>query len=127
MSLKQALALTLITACMASAAKLAVVMGAAQAYPQEKRRVYEKPVFQLGKGEVVELVKTSSPLSQVRTRSGRVGWIETTKLDTVNRPPILSLRPADTIKAPPLSVKEDSALMKKWIETQRAGEKDTAR
>jgi len=126
MSLKRVLSLSLIAAGVACAAKLAVVVGTAQAYPQEKRRVYEKPVFQLGNGEVVELVKTSSPLSQIRTRSGRVGWVEITKLDTVNRPPILSLRPADTIKAPPLSVKEDSVLMKKWIETQRAGEKDTA-
>jgi len=126
MSLKRILSLLLIAAGVACAAKLAVVVGTAQAYPQEKRRVYEKPVFQLGNGEVVELVKTSSPLSQIRTRSGRVGWVEITKLDTVNRPPILSLRPADTIKAPPLSVKEDSVLMKKWIETQRAGEKDTA-
>jgi hypothetical protein len=109
----------------AMAAKLAVVTIATPAYPQEKRRVYEKPMFQLGKGEVVELVKTAAPLSQIRTKSGRIGWIETSRLDTVNRPPMLSLLPPDTTKAPAPTPKEDSLLLKKWIETQRAGEKDS--
>jgi len=126
MVLNRSISLTLFAAGLACAAKLAVVMGSAQAYPLEKRRVYEKPLFQLGNGEVVELVKASSPLSQIRTRSGRTGWVETVRLDTINRPPMLSLRPVDTIKAPPVSAKEDSVLMQKWIETQRAGEKDTA-
>jgi hypothetical protein len=109
----------------AMAARLAVVTIASPAYPQEKRRVYEKPTFQLGKGEVVELVTVGASLSQVRTRSGRSGWVETARLDTVNRPPILALVPADTVKAPPTTPKEDSALLKKWIETQKAGIKDS--
>lgn len=111
----------------AMAARLAVVTIASPAYMQEKRRVYEKPTFQLGKGEVVELVHVGNQLSQVRTRSGRTGWMETARLDTVNRPPILSLLPPDTMKAPATTPKEDSALMKKWIETQKVGIKDSAR
>lgn len=111
----------------AMAARLAVVTIASPAYPQEKRRVYEKPTFQLGKGEVVELVTVGRQLSQVRTRSGRSGWVETARLDTVNRPPILSLLPPDTTKAPATTPREDSALMKKWIETQKVGIKDSAR
>jgi hypothetical protein len=107
------------------AARLAVVTVATPAYPQEKRRVYEKPVFELGKGEVVELVKTAAPLSQIRTKSGRFGWIETARLDTVNRPPMLSLLPVDTVKVPATTPKDDSVLLKKWIETQRAGTKDS--
>lgn len=111
----------------AMAARLAVVTIASPAYSQEKRRVYEKPTFQLGKGEVVELVTVGNQLSQVRTRSGRTGWMETARLDTVNRPPILSLLPPDTAKAPATTPKEDSALMKKWIETQKVGTKDSTR
>jgi hypothetical protein len=109
------------------AAKLAVLKATAPVYPQEKRRVYEKPAFQLGKGEVVEIVSISSPLSCVRSRSGRSGWVETEKLDTVNRPPILSLLPADTMKAPPTTAKEDSVIMKKWIESNKAEQKDSAK
>lgn len=109
----------------AMAARLAVVTIASPAYPGEKRRVYEKPMFQLGKGEVIELMRTGNPLSQVRTRSGRIGWVETARLDTVNRPPMLSLQPVDTMKAPATTPKEDSALLKRWIETQRAGAKDS--
>jgi len=109
----------------AMAARLAVVTIASPAYPGEKRRVYEKPMFQLGKGEVIELIRTGTPLSQIRTRSGRIGWIETTRLDTVNRPPMLSLLPVDTMKAPATTPKEDSVLLKKWLETQRAGAKDS--
>ena len=111
----------------AFAAKLAVVKTSALAYSQEKRRVYEKPSFQLGKGEVVEVVATSVRLSQVRTRSGRTGWVETEKLDTVNRPPILALIPADTTKAPATTPKEDSIIMKKWIESHKGSEKDSAK
>jgi SH3-like domain-containing protein len=106
---------------------LAVLKVAASAYSQEKRRVFEKPIFQLGKGEVVEVVTTAKPMSQVRTRSGRSGWVETEKLDTVNRPPILALIPADTAKAPLTTPKEDSAIAKKWIESTKAGEKDSAK
>jgi SH3-like domain-containing protein len=81
----------LVLACLASAARLAIVSSDVRAYSQEKRRVYEKPLFLLGKGEVVELVRVTQSLSQVRTQSGRIGWVETAKLDTVRRPPMLSL------------------------------------
>lgn len=111
----------------AFAAKLAVLKAPAMAYPQEKRRVYEKPSFQLSKGEVVEIMATSTRLSQVRTRAGRTGWVETEKLDTVNRPPILALIPADTVKAPATTPKEDSIIMKKWIKSHNGSEKDSAK
>ena len=124
---KIALVVMLGLAGAAMAARLAVVTIASPVYAQEKRRVYEKPTFQLSKGEVVELANVGSKLSQVRTRSGRTGWVETARLDTVNRPPILSLLPPDTLKAPATTPKEDSALMKKWIETQKVGIKDSGR
>ncbi len=99
--------------------RLAVLKSDASAYPQEHRRVYEKPMFQLSKGEVVELMKTSMPLSQVRTRSGRVGWVETPKLDTVNHPPMLSLIPADTVKAAAPTAKQDSLIAKQWLKAHK--------
>lgn len=121
MSLKQfriAALLTLAGTTLAGAAVLATLKTNAPGYPNPVRRVYEKPSLHTNKGEVVEIVRWSTPLTQVRNRSGRLAWVESSQLDTINIPAVLSL-PKPTVKAAKLSAAEDSAVAKRWMEAQK--------
>lgn len=114
-----AFAASLLLGGAASAAVLATLRSNSPAYPNPVRRVYEKPVFHADKGDVVEIVRWGAPLTQVRTKNGRLGWIEAARLDTVNIPAVLSIsKPAP--KASKLTAAEDSALAKRWLEAQKA-------
>lgn len=118
-SLSKVATLALLVAGVAGSAVLATVRSNSPAYPNSTRRVFEKPVFHSNKDDVVEIVRWSAPLTQVRTKSGRIGWMESVRLDTVNIPAILTIsKPAP--KAAKLSANEDSALIKKWLEAQKA-------
>lgn len=117
--LSKAATLALVVAGVAGSAVLATVRSSSPAYPNSVRRVFEKPVFHSNKDDVVEIVRWGTPLTQVRTKSGRIGWIESVRLDTVNIPAVLTIsKPAP--KAAKLSASEDSALIKKWLEAQKA-------
>lgn len=118
-TLKSASVLALALAGMSGAAVLATLRANAPAYPNASRRVFEKPVFHADKGEVVEVVRWGAPLTQVRTKNGRLGWIESGRLDTVNIPAVLSITKSAT-KAGKLSPTEDSALAKRWLDAQKA-------
>jgi len=113
------LVLAAVAAGSASAAMLATLKKEAPAYPNATRRVFEKPAFHSGKGDLVEIVRWSTPLAQVRTRSGRVGWVESALLDTVNIPAVLSIAPTQA-KPAALSAADDSAVAKRWLEAQKA-------
>lgn len=120
-SMQTVAAITLLIAGVSGAAVLATLRSNSPAYPNPIRRVYEKPVFHTGKGDVVEIVRWGSPLVQVRTKTGRLGWIEAVRLDTVNIPPVLSIsKPA--AKAAKLTPAEDSALAKRWLEAQKGAQ-----
>jgi hypothetical protein len=117
-SLSKAVTLALFVAGVAGSAILATVRNDSPGYPNSTRRVFEKPVFHSKKNDVVEIVRWGAPLTQVRTKSGRIGWMESVRLDTVNIPAILTIsKPAP--KAAKLSATEDSALIKKWLEAQK--------
>ena len=118
-TLKSASVLALALAAMSGAAVLASLRANAPAYPNATRRVFEKPVFHTDKGEVVEVVRWGTPLTQVRTKNGRLGWIESVRLDTVNIPAVLSITKSAP-KAAKLSPAEDSALAKRWLDAQKA-------
>lgn len=114
-----ALVFAALTASAASAAMLATLKKEAPAYPNSSRRVFEKPAFHSGKGDLVEIVRWSMPLSQVRTRSGRLGWVESSMLDTVNIPAVLSIAPPQA-KPAALSAADDSAVAKRWMAAQKS-------
>jgi len=76
---------------LAVSATIVTTRSSANVYPNEIRRVYERPIFTLGKGEVVEVIKWEVPLSKIRNRKGRFGWVDPSKLDSLKRPPILNL------------------------------------
>lgn len=116
--LKFASVLALALAGVSGAAVLATLRANAPAYPNATRRVFEKPVFHSDKGEVVEVVRWGTPLTQVRTKNGRLGWIESIRLDTVNIPAVLSITKS-AAKAGKLSPAEDSALAKRWLDAQK--------
>lgn len=113
----------LIAVGLAGAATIVTVRGSANVYPTEQRRVYERPLYVLEKGEVVEVLKWGTPLTKIRNRKGRQGWVEPAMLDSTNRPPILNLvvdsdetvAPivvAPTKKTAPKAV--ESGVVKKW-------------
>lgn len=81
----------LLAAGLVGAATIVTVRGPANVYPTEQRRVYERPLYVLEKGEVVEVLKWGTPLTKIRNRKGRQGWVEPAKLDSNARPPILNL------------------------------------
>jgi len=86
------LAASILLATSASfAATIVTTRAAANVYPNEIRRVYERPVFKLEKGEVVEVIKWGTPLTKIMNRRGRFGWVEPAALDSLKRPPILNL------------------------------------
>jgi hypothetical protein len=116
--LRTATLLTLAGATLSGAAILATLKTNAPGYPNPVRRVYEKPSLHTSKGEVVEIVRWSMPLTQVRNRSGRLAWVESNQLDTINIPAVLSLsKPA--AKATKLTAADDSAVAKRWMEAQK--------
>ncbi len=78
-------------ASLAAAATIVTVRGTSNVYPSEMRRVYERPVYTVAKGEVVEVLQWGKPLTKIRNRKGRQGWVEIAKLDSTQRPPILNL------------------------------------
>lgn len=117
-------ALTWCTLCLAGAAlagTLGTVRGKAPAYPSERRRVYERPSFQLDSGDVVEILRRGEALVQVRSRTGRTGWVPANLVDTTIRPALLSVTPSK-VQSQPLTPSEDSALAKRWIEAHKDGE-----
>lgn len=81
----------LLSAAICSAATIVTTRGVTKAYPNPIRRVYEQPLFVLEKGDVVEVLQWGKPLTKVRNRKGRTGWVEITLLDSLKRPPILNL------------------------------------
>lgn len=83
--------LLLVAASLVVSATIVTTRSSANVYPNEIRRVYERPVFKLEKGEVVEVIKWGSPLAKIRNRKGRFGWVDPLKLDSLKRPPILNL------------------------------------
>lgn len=110
--------LTLAGATLSGAAILATLKGNAPGYPNSVRRVFEKPSLHTTKGEVVEIVRWSTPLTQIRNRQGRLAWIESNQLDTINIPAVLSLT-KPTAKTTKLTAADDSALAKRWLEAQK--------
>lgn len=117
-TLRIASLLTLAGAALSSAAVLATLKANAPGYPNPIRRVYEKPSLHTTKGEVVEIVRWSTPLTQVRNRAGRLAWVESSQLDTINIPAVLSLsKPA--AKSSKLTAADDSAVAKRWLEAQK--------
>jgi hypothetical protein len=110
----------LVAVGLAGAATIVTVRGPANVYPTDQRRVYERPLYTLDKGEVVEVLKWGTPLTKIRNRKGRHGWVEPAKLDSLNRPPILNLvidteETVNRTPAPKSVVKSgDSGVIKKW-------------
>lgn len=81
----------LLIAAMAGAATIVTTRAAAKVYPNPIRRVFEQPLFVLDKGEVVEVLEWNKPLTKIRNRKGRVGYVDIALLDSLRRPPILRL------------------------------------
>ncbi len=81
----------LLAAGLVGAATIVTVRGPANVYPTEQRRVYERPLYVLEKGDVVEVLKWGTPLTKIRNRKGRQGWVEPAELDSNARPPSLNL------------------------------------
>jgi hypothetical protein len=81
----------LMLVAIAGAATIVTTRGAAKVYPNPIRRVFEQPLFVLDKGEVVEVLEWSKPLTKIRNRKGRVGYVDIALLDSLRRPPILRL------------------------------------
>jgi hypothetical protein len=81
----------LILSALAGAATIVTTRGAAKVYPNPIRRVFEQPLFVLDKGEVVEVLEWQKPLTKIRNRKGRVGYVDIALLDSLKRPPILRL------------------------------------
>ena len=97
-------------AALAGAATIVTTRGAAKVYPNSIRRVFEQPLFVLDKGEVVEVLEWSKPLTKIRNRKGRIGFVDIALLDSLRRPPILRLvidseppvqTPSKTLKTAP--------------------------
>lgn len=116
--IRVALALALAAVATSGAAVLATLRTTSPAYPNATRRVFEKPLFQVGKGDVVEIVRWSTPLTQVRSKTGRLGWIESAALDTLHIPAVLSISTQST-KSSVMTAKDDSAVAKRWMEAQK--------
>jgi len=57
-------------------------------------------------------------LTQVRSKTGRLGWIESANLDTIHIPAILSLT-AQSAKPAALTASDDSAVAKRWMAAQK--------
>ncbi len=111
--------LILVAVGLAGAATIVTVCGSANVYPSDQRRVYERPLYTLEKGEVVEVLKWGSPLTKIRNRKGRQGWVEPAKLDSNNRPPILNLVvDSDQVDTPPVVAPTKKSgqpiVVKKW-------------
>ena len=106
---------------LAGAATIVTVRGPANVYPTEQRRVYERPLYVLAKGEVVEVIKWGTPLTKIRNRKGRQGWVEPAKLDSLNRPPILNLvidsEEVSAAPAKPVVNNNEAGVTKKWSKT----------
>lgn len=81
----------LLISALAGAATIVTTRETAKVYPNPIRRVFEQPVFVLDKGEVVEVLEWSKPLTRIRNRKGRVGYVDIDLLDSLRRPPILRL------------------------------------
>jgi hypothetical protein len=104
----------LVAASFAASATIVTARSSSSVYPNEIRRVYERPVFTLEKGEVVEVIKWGTPLTKIRNRKGRFGWVDPSKLDSLKRPPILNLviDSESTTQAPGASVGGGPAMIK---------------
>jgi hypothetical protein len=90
----------LLVATLAGAATIVTTRSAAKVYPNPIRRVFEQPIFVLEKGEVVEVLQWGKPLTQIRNRRGRVGYVDIDLLDSLRRPPILRLMIDSTSNGP---------------------------
>lgn len=84
----------------ASAATIVTTRAMTKVFPNPIRRVYEQPLFVLDKGDVVEVLQWGKPLTKIRNRKGRMGWVEIGLLDSLKRPPILRLMIDSTEDAP---------------------------
>lgn len=78
-------------ASIAGAATIVTTRGPAKVFPNPIRRVFEQPLFVLDKGEVVEVLEWQKPLTKIRNRKGRIGYVDIALLDSLKRPPILRL------------------------------------
>ncbi|HNY30628.1 MAG TPA: hypothetical protein PKO15_07055 [Fibrobacteria bacterium] len=135
----------LLSAALCSAATIVTTRGVTKAFPNPIRRVYEQPLFVLEKGDVVEVLQWGKPLTKIRNRKGRTGWVEIGLLDSLKRPPILTLvidssdagtdpktsNPNAKVSVPKKPLikavesapeKEGEAVVKKWVPV-----KDTAK
>jgi hypothetical protein len=81
----------LLVSVFAGAATIVTTRATAKVYTSPIRRVFEQPIFVLDKGEVVEVLEWSKPLTRIRNRKGRVGYVDIALLDSLRRPPILRL------------------------------------
>ncbi|MBK8803140.1 MAG: hypothetical protein IPN71_14005 [Fibrobacteres bacterium] len=81
----------LLSAALCGAATIVTTRGVTKVFPNPIRRVYEQPLFVLEKGDVVEVLQWGKPLTKIRNRKGRSGWVEIVLLDSLKRPPILNL------------------------------------
>jgi len=90
----------LLAATLVGAATIVTTRSAAKVYPNLIRRVFEQPIFVLEKGEVVEVLQWGKPLTQIRNRRGRVGYVDIDLLDSLRRPPILRLMIDSTSNGP---------------------------
>ena len=81
----------LLVAMVAGAANIVTTRASVKVYPNPIRRVFEQPLFVLEKGEVVEVLQWGTPLTKIRNRKGRVGYVDIALLDSLKRPPMLRL------------------------------------
>lgn len=128
------IAAILLATALAGAATIVTTRGTANVYPNPIRRVFEQPLFVLEKGEVVEVLEWGKPLSKIRNRKGRSGWVDIALLDSLRRPPILRLvidsapaaapKPTAKVAAPIAPApKETTGVTRKWGSTTDSARK----
>lgn len=127
----------LLAAACAGAATIVTTRAVAKVYPNPIRRVYEQPLFVLEKGEVVEVIQWGRPLTKIRNKKARRGWVDITLLDSLKRPPILNLSvdssaPVKPLRSPagrignipalPLAVTDPATRTKDTVKTAKDAE-----
>jgi hypothetical protein len=118
------IAAILLVVTLAGAATIVTTRAVTKVYPNPIRRVFEQPIFILEKGEVVEVLQWGKPLTQIRNRRGRVGYVDIDLLDSLRRPPILRLMIDSTSNGPAATgvpAPQSKSLRQVQIERQDCG------